>query len=119
MVKTQTKAKKRMQRFSLGFVFVLVLITQIKATVNDNNDELSWSTAMGNARNTRRLIPSFPTEFNGSTWTSIFNSSSQDTTVFGTGVGINGDLYLFVTDSRYSSGNIFLVFHFTFDFIDI
>ncbi|CAF4294453.1 unnamed protein product, partial [Adineta steineri] len=63
---------------------------------------------MGNARNTRRLIPSLATEFNGSTWTTIFNSSSQDATVFGAGVGINGDLYLFVTDSRYGSADYML-----------
>jgi hypothetical protein len=108
-----------MQRFSCVFVFLLVLITEIKATVNDNNDELSWSTVMGNARNTLRLMPSLTTEFNGSTWTSIFNSSSQDTTIFGTAAGINGDLYFFVTDSRYSSGSILLVFHSKFYFIEI
>lgn len=105
-----------MQRCSFAFIFLLVLITKIKARINDNNDELSWSTAMGNARNTRRLIPSVTTQFHGSNWTLIFNSSSQDATVFGAGAGINGDLYLFVTDSRYSSGNIFLVLHSTYDF---
>ncbi|CAF0989233.1 unnamed protein product [Rotaria sordida] len=63
---------------------------------------------MGNARNTRRLIPSLSTEYNDSTWKFVFNSSSQDTTVFGTGVGINGDLYLFVSDSRYSSADYML-----------
>ncbi|CAF1253756.1 unnamed protein product [Adineta steineri] len=97
-----------MQRFSFVLIFVLVLITEAKATVNDNNDELSWTTTMGNARNTRRLIPSLATEFNGSTWTTIFNSSSQDATVFGAGAGINGDLYLFVTDSRYGSADYML-----------
>jgi hypothetical protein len=93
-----------MQYFSFIFVFLLALIAQVRANISDNDDERSWSTSMGNARNTRRLIPSLSTEYNGSTWEFVFNSSSQDATVFGTGVGINGDLYLYVSDSRYSSG---------------
>jgi hypothetical protein len=65
---------------------------------------------MGNARNTRRLVSSLPTEYNGSTWNYVFNSSSQDASVFGTGVGINGDLYLYLSASRYSSGRVLFYF---------
>ncbi|UJR08006.1 hypothetical protein I4U23_012284 [Adineta vaga] len=97
-----------MQYSNFILTFLLISINKIEAKVNDSNDELSWTTTMGNVHNTRRLIPSVSTEYNGTTWTSIFNSSSQDSTVFGTAAGINGDLYLFLTDSRYSSADYML-----------
>ena len=91
----------RMSPSSLVLMFLLVLIIEINAEIDD---ELSWTTSMGNVRNTRRLIPSIPTGYNGTTWTLFFNSSTQDKTVFGSAAGANGDLYLFITDSPYSSG---------------
>ncbi|CAF1119429.1 unnamed protein product [Adineta ricciae] len=94
-----------MSSSSLVLTLLLVLIIEINAEISD---ELSWTTSMGNVRNTRRLIPSIPTGYNGTTWTLFFNSSTQDKTVFGSAAGTNGDLYLFITDSPYSSGDYML-----------
>lgn len=90
----------------VALTVVIVWLAEAKATSNGSRDDLDWTSGMGNAHNTRRLIPSTPTGFNGSTWTLTFNASSQDTTVFGAAAGANGDLYLFITDSRYSSGMV-------------
>jgi hypothetical protein len=97
-----------------GFLvsFLLIFIYRVETTVVDNDDEFLWSNSMGNARNTRRLIPSLPTEYNKNTWNYVFNSSSQDATVFGAGVGINGDLYSYISDSRYSSGIVLIKYYF-------
>ena len=101
-----------MQYFTCFLSFLLIFICQVKTTLADTDDESVWSNSMGNARNTRRLIPSLSTEYNGNTWKYTFNSSSQDATVFGTGVGINGDLYSYISDSRYSSGLVLRKYHF-------
>ncbi len=97
---------KKMQYFSLILVFLLIFLYVGGTASVDNEDELLWSNGMGNARNTRRLVPSLSTDYNGKNWNYVFNSSSQDTTVFGTGVGINGDLYTFLSESQYSSGSV-------------
>lgn len=98
---------KKMQYFSFLLVFFLLnLLYSVETTSEGNSDEYSWSNSMGNARNTRRLIPSLSTDYNGNSWNYIFNSSSQDVTVFGTGVGINGDLYTYLSESRYSTGSV-------------
>lgn len=97
---------KKMKYFSLFLVFLLIFLYVAGTASVDNEDEFLWSNAMGNARNTRRLIPSLSTDYSGKSWNYVFNSSSQDTAVFGTGVGINGDLYTYLSDSRYSSGSV-------------
>jgi len=89
----------------------LIFFYSADTTAVDSEDEFLWSNSMGNARNSRRLIPSLSTGYNGKSWNYIYNSSSQDATVFGTGVGINGDLYSYLSDSRYSSGLILRKYH--------
>jgi hypothetical protein len=85
---------------------LIFLLHFIEITAIDSDDEFAWTNSMGNARNTRRLTPSLATNYNGSSWSYVYNSSSQDTTVFGVGVGINGDLYSYLSTSRYSSGSV-------------
>ncbi len=85
----------------------LIVLVSIETVLTNSDDEFAWTSAMGNARNTRRLIPSLATNYSNHSWNFVFNSSSQDTTVFGVGVGINGDLYSYLSASRYSSGLIF------------
>ncbi len=96
-----------MQYFNILLVFQLIFLPYFIATVAiDSDDEFAWINGMGNARNTRRLNPSLATNYNGSSWNYFYNSSSQDAGVFGVGVGINGDLYSYLSTSRYSTGSV-------------
>ncbi|CAF4157018.1 unnamed protein product, partial [Rotaria magnacalcarata] len=54
---------------------------------------------MGNPSNTRRIIPSLPTNYTGKLWYFISNGSSQANAIQGLGAGINGDLYFFMNEN--------------------
>ena len=94
-------------------VFLIVIIELNEGTLND---EQSWSHFYGNPSNSRRLIPSLPTNFTRKSWLFSYMSSAQDIAIQGTAVGINGDLYLFVSQNRnnagYSRNLIILIFHY-------
>ncbi|UJR29766.1 hypothetical protein I4U23_017314 [Adineta vaga] len=79
----------------LFLYFILIIIELISGKEN----EYGWIHSMGNPSNTRRIIPSIPTNFTGKSWTMSFNSSSQDKTIQGTAAGLNGDLYFFVREN--------------------
>lgn len=101
--------EKKMKYSNLFLIFLVTFLYLIEINAVDSQDELLWINSMGNVRNTRRLKPSTPTEYTGKNWNYIFNSSSQHTTIFGAGVGINGDLYTYISDSQYSSGLILTI----------
>ncbi|CAF4648317.1 unnamed protein product, partial [Rotaria sp. Silwood2] len=51
---------------------------------------------MGNACNTRRMIPSIPTNYSGKPW----QQTLYNTTMQGIGTAITGDLYLFLSEKQ-------------------
>ncbi|CAF1030554.1 unnamed protein product [Rotaria sordida] len=59
---------------------------------------------MGNACNTRRMIPSIPTNYSGKPWQQIL----YNTTIQGIGTATTGDLYLFLSDNRTHAANYLL-----------
>ena len=93
-----------MKHYGVRFVLQLISLYLIEAAAISSYDEYLWINSMGNARNTRRLVPSSVSGYNGNSWNYVYNSSSQDAAVYGVGVGVNGDLYSFLSISRYSSG---------------
>lgn len=86
-------------------VIIVALIAVIQSSEETFNDEQSWSRFYGNPSNTRLIIPSLPTNFTGKSWLYSYMSSAQDIAIQGTATGINGDLYLFVSENRNDSGD--------------
>jgi hypothetical protein len=99
----------------MSYYLVVVLIFVISyqftitdATTNDDESESLWSTDKGNSQNTYRIIPSMATNYSKMPWIYEYNLTSQDVTEFGQGAGINGDIYFFLSETRYHKGNYVL-----------
>ncbi|CAF4985018.1 unnamed protein product [Rotaria sp. Silwood1] len=80
--------------------FLFCFVAQI-LHANVSDDEYLWSTDEGNSQNTFHIIPSIATNYSGKTWQYEYNSSSQDLTNLGIGGGVNGDVYFFLSETRY------------------
>ncbi|CAF3514901.1 unnamed protein product [Rotaria socialis] len=74
----------------------------------ENAYEYQWIHSMGNPSNTRRIIPSLPTNYTGKLWYFISNGSSQANAIQGLGAGINGDLYFFMSENLTHSADYFI-----------
>ena len=83
---------------------ILHLCTIVDGQINDDDVDSIWSTDKGNSQNTYRIVPSVSTNYSKTSWIYEYNLTSQDVTQFGQGAGINGDLYLFLTETRGHSG---------------
>ena len=94
-------------RYSLTTLLICIVthLFMISDAIFDNNDSESiWSTDKGNAQNTYRIVPSMATNYSKIPWTYEYNVTSQDLTQFGRGVGINGDIYFFLSQTRSQPG---------------
>ncbi|CAF1090024.1 unnamed protein product [Rotaria sordida] len=81
--------------------------TIVDAITNDDDPESLWSNEEGNSQNTHRIVPSMATNYSEIPWIYEYNLTSQDTTQFGQGAGINGGLYFFLSETRSHLGNRF------------
>lgn len=84
------------------FLLHLSFISKVRA--HSNEADLLWSGEMGNFQNAYRIAPSMPTNYSKETWIYEYNRSSQGSTQFGRGAGINGDLYFFLSNTKSSQG---------------
>ncbi|CAF3742293.1 unnamed protein product [Rotaria sp. Silwood1] len=78
--------------------------TIVDGMTNDNDPESQWSNEEGNSQNTHRIVPSMATNYSKMPWIFEYNLTSQDTTQFGQGAGVNGDLYFFLSETRSHLG---------------
>ncbi len=88
------------------FVTTTVIIFIGLSTEADNDYESVWMNGMGNPCNTRRIIPSMPTNFSGQSWHVIYNSSTLNMPIKGMGVGVSGDLYIFSSENPSYPGQL-------------
>ena len=51
------------------------------------------------------LYHQWPLNYSKMPWIYEYNLTSQDVTQFGQGAGINGDIYFFLSETRYHRGN--------------
>ena len=70
---------------------------------NENDFENIWYHVMGNSCNTHRRVPFLSTNYTGKSWQLTFNASMEIVAVPGLAVGINGDIYLFISDDPTKS----------------
>lgn len=87
-------------------VLLSLIILQEFFIVDADDPESSWSSEQGNSQNTHRIVPSIPVSYSKTPWIYEYNLTSQDTTEFGQGAGINGDLYFFLGKTRYHRGKL-------------
>ncbi|CAF1411094.1 unnamed protein product [Adineta steineri] len=85
-------------------VFTLLILIELM-NGQKNAYEYEWIHSMGNPSNSRRMVPSIPTNFTGKSWRIIFNNSSQAKAIQGTGAGSNGDLYFFISNNSSHSAD--------------
>jgi hypothetical protein len=98
-------------RVVLVICVILHQFTIVSTGTNDNDPELLWSSEEGNSQNTYRIVPSVGTNYSKLPWTYEYNLTSQDVTQFGQGAGINGDLYFFLSETRYHKGKYYFFSH--------
>jgi hypothetical protein len=92
--------------------FILHRFTIVGAKTYDDEPDSFWSMNKDNSQNTYRIVPSMATNYSKLPWTYEYNLTSQDVTQFGQGVGINGDLYFFLSEIRSHPGqSLFTSFH--------
>ena len=88
-------------------VVIFFILNSFFLVAKGINAENAWYHSMGNSYNTHRRIPMKVTNFSGAAWQIIFNVSKAVIPKTGMAVGINGDLYLFMSEywseSRMSS----------------
>ncbi|CAF1003978.1 unnamed protein product [Rotaria sordida] len=71
--------------------------TIVDAITNNDDPESLWSNEEGNSQNTHRIVPSMATNYSKMPWIYEYNLTSQDTTQFGQGAGINADFMVCLT----------------------
>ena len=66
---------------------ITIFIIFIELSIGTDDDEKVWINGMGNPTNTRRIIPSTPTNFSGQAWHLIYNTSTLNMPMKGMGIG--------------------------------
>ncbi|CAF1152848.1 unnamed protein product [Rotaria sp. Silwood1] len=83
------------------FIWLIFVILQqstiVDGMTNDNDPESQWSNEEGNSQNTHRIVPSMATNYSKMPWIFEYNLTSQDTTQFGQGAGVNADFMMCLT----------------------
>lgn len=95
-------------------VLLILIVLQQSFIVGADDPESLWSSEQGNSQNTHRIVPSMPVSYSKTSWIYEYNLTSQDTTEFGQGAGINGDLYFFLGKTRYHRGKFFFYYEIQF-----
>ena len=87
------------------FVTIVIAINCIQLNHSTiHYTEKVWNNDMGNACNTRRIIPLTLTDFTGKSWHVTLPSSTPHMPMEAMGAGVNGDVYVFTSDDTSYPG---------------